>query len=50
ILNGQLIELIMYNAIFYFIFAVLIIVVNPNKVLYGNKTYKYTNEDHDLSY
>lgn len=49
ILNGQLIELIMYNAIFYFIVAVLIIVVNPNKVLYGNKTYKYTNEDHDLS-
>ncbi|MDA1635565.1 type II CAAX prenyl endopeptidase Rce1 family protein [Bacillus cereus] len=48
ILNGQLIELIMYNAIFYFIVAVLIIVVNPNKVLYGNKTYKYTNEDHDL--
>ncbi|EEM55962.1 CAAX amino terminal protease family protein (Ste24 endopeptidase) [Bacillus thuringiensis serovar monterrey BGSC 4AJ1] len=46
IINGQLIELIKYNAIFYLIVAVLIIVINPNKVLYGNK--KYTNEDREL--
>ncbi|PFB58614.1 CPBP family intramembrane glutamic endopeptidase [Bacillus cereus] len=38
IINGQLIELIMYNAMFYLIVAVLIIIINPNKLLYGNKT------------
>ncbi len=37
IINGQLIELIMYNAIFYLIVAILIIVLNPKKVLYRNK-------------
>ncbi|UYW72068.1 CPBP family intramembrane glutamic endopeptidase [Bacillus cereus] len=46
IINGQLIELIKYNAIFYLIVAVLIIVINPKKVLYGNK--KYANEDCEL--
>lgn len=49
IINGQLIELIIYNAIFYLIVAVLIIVINPNEVLYGNKTKKYANEDRDLN-
>ncbi|MGE7885003.1 CPBP family intramembrane glutamic endopeptidase [Bacillus sp. NPDC094077] len=48
IINGQLIELIMYNAIFYLIVAVLIIVINPKKVLYGNKVTKYANGDRDL--
>ncbi|PFN03508.1 MULTISPECIES: CPBP family intramembrane glutamic endopeptidase [Bacillus cereus group] len=35
IINGNLIDLIMYNAIFYLVVAVLIIAINPKKVLYG---------------
>lgn len=35
IINGKLTELMLYNAIFYLIAAVLIIVINPKKVLYG---------------
>lgn len=38
IINGNLIDLIMYNALFYLVVAVLIIVINPKKVLYGKKT------------
>ncbi|MFO1442237.1 CPBP family intramembrane metalloprotease [Bacillus sp. Bva_UNVM-123] len=34
IINGNLIDLIMYNAIFYLLVAILIIVINPKKVLY----------------
>lgn len=34
---------------FYLIVAVLIIVINPNEVLYGNKIKKYANEDRDLN-
>ncbi|WP_314590450.1 type II CAAX endopeptidase family protein [Paenibacillus terrigena] len=37
IINGNLIVLIMYNAIFYFVAAVVIIIINPKKVLYGNR-------------
>ncbi|WP_018759051.1 CPBP family intramembrane glutamic endopeptidase [Paenibacillus terrigena] len=37
IINGKLIDLIMYNAIFYFVTAVVIIIINPKKVLYGNR-------------
>lgn len=37
IINGNLIDLIMYNALFYLVVAVLIIVINPKKVLYGKK-------------
>ncbi|MGG2091198.1 type II CAAX endopeptidase family protein [Bacillus sp. S13(2024)] len=48
IINGQLMELIMYNAIFYLIVAILIIVINPKKVLYGNKITKFVNKEHDL--
>lgn len=40
LINGKLIELIMYNAVFYLIAAVLIIVINPKKVLYGKKVCK----------
>ena len=47
IINGQLIELIKYNAIFYLIVAILIIVINPKKVLYRNK--KHANQDCELS-
>ena len=38
IINGNLIDLIRYNALFYLVVAVLIIVINPKKVLYGKKT------------
>lgn len=37
IINGNLIDLIMYNAIFYLIVAVVLIVVNPKRALYGTK-------------
>ncbi|CAH2713056.1 hypothetical protein BACCIP111895_00189 [Neobacillus rhizosphaerae] len=37
LINGNLIDLIMYNAIFYLVVAVLIIIINPKKVLYGKK-------------
>ncbi|MGG3888586.1 CPBP family intramembrane glutamic endopeptidase [Metabacillus fastidiosus] len=37
LIKGNLIDLIMYNAILYIIAAVLIIVINPKKVLYGKK-------------
>jgi membrane protease YdiL (CAAX protease family) len=37
IINGNLIDLIMYNALFYLVVAVLIIVINPKKVLYEKK-------------
>ncbi|WP_436864665.1 CPBP family glutamic-type intramembrane protease [Bacillus fungorum] len=47
IINGQLMELIMYNAIFYLIVAILLIVINPKKVLYGNKIKKIINREHD---
>ncbi|HDR6307955.1 TPA: CPBP family intramembrane metalloprotease, partial [Bacillus cereus] len=35
IINGNLINLIMYNAIFYLVVAVVMIVINPKRVLYG---------------
>ncbi|HDZ1864175.1 TPA: CPBP family intramembrane metalloprotease, partial [Bacillus anthracis] len=47
IINGQLIELIMYTAIFYLIVAILLIVINPKKVLYGNKIKKIVNKEQD---
>lgn len=37
ILNGNLIDLIMYNTIFYLVVAVLMITLNPKKVLYGRE-------------
>ncbi|MBD8033980.1 CPBP family intramembrane glutamic endopeptidase [Solibacillus merdavium] len=37
LINGNLIDLIMYNAISYLVVAVLIIIINPRKVLYGKK-------------
>lgn len=37
IINGNLIDLIMYNAIFYLVVAVFMIVINPKRVLYGRK-------------
>ena len=38
----------MYNAIFYLIVAILIIIINPKKILYGNKITKFINEEQDL--
>ncbi|MFC9541551.1 CPBP family intramembrane glutamic endopeptidase [Lysinibacillus sp. NPDC056959] len=37
LINGNLLDLIMYNAIFYFVAAVLFIIINPKNVLYGQK-------------
>ncbi|MDQ0177819.1 CPBP family intramembrane glutamic endopeptidase [Bacillus chungangensis] len=47
IINGNLIDLIMYNAIFYLVVAVLIIIINPKKVLYGKED---TNVIHGKRY
>ena len=44
IINGKLIGLIMYNAIFYFVAAVVIIIINPKKVLYGKEDEFYTKK------
>lgn len=46
IINGDLIDLIMYNAIFYLVAAVLIIVINPKKVLYGKEDTNIINGKH----
>ncbi|MCM3341635.1 CPBP family intramembrane metalloprotease [Paenibacillus sp. MER TA 81-3] len=43
LINENLIDLIMYNAIFYLVVAVLIIVINPKKVLYGKEDVKIIN-------
>ncbi|MGE7688325.1 CPBP family intramembrane glutamic endopeptidase [Lysinibacillus sp. NPDC097214] len=37
LINGNLLDLIMYNAILYFVVAVLFIIINPKNVLYGQK-------------
>lgn len=47
IINGNLIDLIMYNAIFYLVVAVLVIIINPKKVLYGKED---TNVIHGKHY
>lgn len=36
IINGNLLDIIMYNAIFYLVAAILITIINPKKVLYGD--------------
>ncbi len=36
LINGNMIDLIMYSAIFYLVAAVLMIVINPKNVLYGD--------------
>ncbi|CAM4279592.1 CAAX protease [Bacillus manliponensis] len=46
LINGNLIDLIMYNAIFYLVVAVLIIIINPKKVLYGKKATNIINGKH----
>lgn len=46
IINGNLIDLIMYNAIFYLVAVVLIIVINPKKVLYGKEDTNIINGKH----
>ncbi|MGE6514818.1 CPBP family intramembrane glutamic endopeptidase [Lysinibacillus sphaericus] len=43
IINGNLIDLMLYNAIFYLVVAVLIIVINPKKVLYGKEAINSIN-------
>ncbi|OMC84245.1 CAAX protease family protein [Viridibacillus sp. FSL H7-0596] len=46
IINGNLFDLIMYNAIFYLVVALLIIVINPKKVLYGREYTNVINRKH----
>ncbi|MEH7356751.1 CPBP family intramembrane glutamate endopeptidase, partial [Neobacillus drentensis] len=46
LINGNLIDLIMYNAISYLVVAVLIIIINPKKVLYGKKATNIINGNH----
>ena len=46
ILNGNLIDLIMYNAILYLVVAFLIVIINPKKVLYGKKASNINNGKH----
>ncbi|WP_019423394.1 CPBP family intramembrane glutamic endopeptidase [Paenibacillus sp. OSY-SE] len=48
LINGNLIDLIMYNAIFYLVVAVLIIVINPKKVLYGKEDTNIINGKHHM--
>lgn len=43
LLNENLIDLIMYNATFYLVVAVLIIIINPKKVLFGTKATNIIN-------
>ncbi|GIN72320.1 CAAX amino protease [Bacillus sp. J14TS2] len=38
LINGNLIDLIMYSAIFYFVAAMFLVVINPKKVLYGKNS------------
>ena len=46
LINGSLIDLIMYNAIFYLVVAVLLIIINPKKVLYEKKDKNSINGEH----
>lgn len=48
IINGQLSDLILYNAIFYGIAAVLIIIINPKKVLYGKNEKNFLKGKHTV--
>lgn len=48
IINGQLSDLILYNAIFYGIAAVLIIIINPKKVLYGRNEKNFLGGKHTV--
>ncbi|MGG0154363.1 CPBP family intramembrane glutamic endopeptidase [Bacillus mycoides] len=47
IINGNLIDLLMYNAIFYLVVAVFMIVINPKRILYGRED---TNSRHRKYY
>lgn len=49
LIKGNLIDLIMYNAFLYGIAAFLIIVINPKKVLYGNKNTIPMNGNHSIT-
>ena len=48
IINGNLSDLILYNAIFYGIAAILIIIINPKKVLYGRHERSLLNGKHTV--
>ncbi|TQR36952.1 CPBP family intramembrane metalloprotease [Lysinibacillus sphaericus] len=46
LINGNLLELIMYSAILYSVVAVLLIVINPKNVLYGKEDTNIVNGKH----
>ncbi|GIN85849.1 CAAX amino protease [Heyndrickxia sporothermodurans] len=46
LINGNLLELIMYSAILYSVVAVLLIVINPKNVLYGKEDTNAINGKH----
>ncbi|MGE7998419.1 CPBP family intramembrane glutamic endopeptidase [Lysinibacillus sp. NPDC093190] len=46
LINGNLLELIMYSAILYSVVAVLLIVINPKNVLYGKGDTNIVNGKH----
>lgn len=46
LINGNLLELIMYSAILYLVVAVLLIVINPKNVLYGKEDRNIVNGKH----
>ncbi|MEB2282756.1 CPBP family intramembrane metalloprotease [Lysinibacillus xylanilyticus] len=46
LIKGNLLELIMYSAILYSVVAVLLIVINPKKVLYGKEDTNIVNGKH----
>ncbi|MED3552695.1 type II CAAX endopeptidase family protein [Cytobacillus praedii] len=49
IINENLVNLIMYNAFLYLAAAVLLIVINPKKVLYGKEDTNINNGKHYMS-
>ncbi len=49
IINENLVDLIMYNAFLYLAAAVLLIIINPKKVLYGKGDTKINNGKHFMS-
>ncbi|MDM5247968.1 CPBP family intramembrane glutamic endopeptidase [Lysinibacillus sp. G4S2] len=48
LINGNLIDLIMYNAILYLVVAVLLIVINPKNVLYGKQDTNVVTGKHSV--
>jgi len=48
LINASLLDLIMYNAIFYFVVAILFIMINPKNVLYGKEDTDIIRGEHSM--